>query len=125
MATLTEGKYLGDLVRFEEDGRFSRETVTIKSGADLEPGHVLAVYTATGDVGKFAAYQAGGANGLGAAVAVLATRAGAAGADVRAVVFRRHVKLNRNALTFHSSVDDAAKRDTAVAALKALTIIAD
>jgi hypothetical protein len=125
MPPVTEGAYQGDLIRFEEDNRFSRKEITVKSGADLAVGTVLAVYTATADLGKYAAHVNGGTNGLQTAVAVLITDAKAASADAKAVALVRHAKVNRHALVFHSSVDDATKRGAAVTALAAAGIIAD
>lgn len=125
MATLTEGNTLGDLIRFEEDNRYSREEVTIKAGANLGIGAVLGVFTSTGDVGKYKLSAPGASDGTQAPVAVLLTPALAAAADVRAVVLRRHAKINRHALIFDATIDDATKRNTAVAALRAVGIIAD
>lgn len=125
MTTLTEGKRLGDLVRFEEDARFSREVVTIKAGANLDVGAVLGIFTSTGDVGKYLLSAPAAENGTQTPVAVLAEPAAAASADVQAVVIRRHAKVNRSALVFHSSIDDATKRNAAVAALRAAGIFAD
>ena len=47
MPTLTEGKTPGDFLLFEEQDHYSREEVTIAAGADLEPGTVLGMVTAT------------------------------------------------------------------------------
>lgn len=125
MATLTEGNTQGDLVRFEEDNFFSREEVTIKAGADLETGAVLGVFTSTGDVGKYLLSAPAAEDGTEDPVAVLLYPVKAAAADAKGVVLRRHAKVNRHALVFHSSINDATKRNTAVAALKAVGIIAD
>lgn len=125
MTTLTEGKYRSDLIRFEEDNRFSRQEITVKAGADLDIGAVLGIFTSTGDVGKYLLSAPGAANGTQTPVAVLITPAKAASADVKAIALVRHAKINRNALIFHSTIDDVTKRNTAVAALRAVNIIAD
>ncbi len=41
MAKLTEGKYPGDWLKWEQDNLYSREEITVKSGLKLESGTVL------------------------------------------------------------------------------------
>lgn len=51
MTVLTEGQHTGEFLVTEANGSLSRETVTVLSGQNLQPGHVLgkvAVGTATG-----------------------------------------------------------------------------
>ena len=51
MTVLTEGQHTGEFLVTEANGSLSRETVTVLSGQNLKPGHVLgkvAVGTATG-----------------------------------------------------------------------------
>ncbi len=122
MATLTEGNYLGDLIRYEADNRYSREEITIASGADLKKGAVLGKITASG---KYVLSAPGVSDGSQTPAAVLITDALAASADVKAVALVREAKLNRSALIYHATINDATKRGTAVAALKAVGIVAD
>ncbi|TPE47233.1 head decoration protein [Amaricoccus solimangrovi] len=122
MATLTEGNYLGDLIRYEADNRYSREEITVASGADLTVGAVLGIVTASG---KYALSAPGASDGSETPVAVLVTTAAAASADARAVALVREAKLNRSALIFHSSIDTVGERNAAVTALRAVGIVAD
>lgn len=51
MTELTEGQHTGEFIVTEANGSLSREAVTVLSGQNLQPGHVLgkvAVGTATG-----------------------------------------------------------------------------
>ncbi|WP_170334993.1 head decoration protein [Ruegeria arenilitoris] len=122
MTTLTEGKTPGDFLLFEENSQYSRDLVTIGSGANLEPGTVLGQITATK---KFVASVETANDGSEVAVAVLRTPAPAENQDVEAVIQARHTTVRRGGLTWHSSYDNEAKRDAAVAELKQQGIIAN
>ena len=123
MATLTEGNYQGDLVMFEEDKDYSREAVTIAAGADLKIGAVLGKITASG---KYIHSDPAALDGSQTPVAVLLQDADAASADVtNAVVLVRHARVRRAALNYAAAIDTVGERDTAVAALAAVGIIAD
>lgn len=122
MTTLTEGNYQGDLIRYEADNRYSREEITVASGADLKIGSVLGKITASG---KYVISLPGASDGSQTPAAVLVTFAAAATADAKAVALVREAKLNRSALIFGSTINDSTKRNTAVAALKTVGIVAD
>lgn len=123
MTTLTEGKTAGDFLLFEEDDHYSREVVTIAAGADLEPGTVLGKVTATG---KFVRSVENALDGTQVAAAVLLTPAKAATADVTdAVVIIRHARVRRGGMIWDATYDTTVKRDSAMAELKTLGILAD
>lgn len=123
MATLTEGNRIGDVVLFEEDKHYSRDEVTIAAGADLTVGAVLGKITASG---KYVLSAPGAADGSQTPVAVLITDAAAAAADVTgAIVLAREAIVMRAGLNYHATINDATKRNTAVAALKAVGILTD
>lgn len=122
MTTKTEGNYAGDVILFEEDNRFSRETVTIAAGADLTPGAVLGKITAGG---KYVLSAPAALDGSQTPVAVLIAEADAASADAVSVAIMRHAKVNRSALIFDATINDATKRQTAVDALAAVGILTD
>ena len=122
MATLTEGASLGDLIRFEEDTRFSREEATIGGGANLGIGADLGQITASGN---WVLSNTGASDGSQTPKAVLLTPALAASGAVKAIALVREAKVNRNALIFHASIANLAARNTAVAALRTVGIIAD
>lgn len=121
MTTLTEKNYQGDLILFEEDKDFSRELVTIAAGADLTVGAVLGKITASD---KYAHSAPAAVDGSQAPVAVLIEDADAATADVQAVALVRHARVRRSALNFEATIDTVGERNTAVAALQAIGIIA-
>ena len=54
MPTLTMTPTLGDLLKYELNGNYSRETVTLKSGTNYALGSVLGKITASGKVPPFA-----------------------------------------------------------------------
>lgn len=87
MTAINEGNYLGDLLKYEAPNLYSRESVTIASGADLTLGTVLGKITASG---KYAALDPAETDGSEVAVAVLLEDAAAASADVTALVVLRH-----------------------------------
>lgn len=121
MTTLTEGNTQGDLILFEEDKDYSREAVTIGTAADLTIGAVLGKITATG---KYIHSTPGAVDGSETPAAVLLEDAAAAAADVTAVVLVRHSRVRRSALNYEAVINTVGERDTAVAALKAVGIIA-
>ena len=123
MTTLSEGKSLGDLVRYEAENRYSREEMTLASGAgDLKIGTVLGKITVGG---KYIISRPAASDGSQTPVAVLLVNANATSADVKATSYVREAKLNRHALIFDATINDATKRATAVAALRAVGIVAD
>ncbi len=123
MAPLTEGNRIGDVVLFEEDKHFSRDEVTIASGADLTVGAVLGKVTASG---KFILSAPAAGDGSETPVAVLLTDAAAATADVTGmIVLARHSRVMRAGLNYHATITTVTHRDTAVAALKAVGILTD
>lgn len=122
MTTLSESNYAGDVVLFEEDNSYSREEVTIAAGADLTNGAVLGKITASG---KYLLSAPGAIDGSETPVAVLLGDAAAAAADVQAIVLARHARVRRAGLNYDASIDTLGERNTAIAALAAVGIIAD
>ena len=98
MTTLTMSPTLGDLLKFELNGSYSRETVTLKSGTSYALGSVLGKITASG---KYAAHDPAAVDGTETAVAVLWGKADASGGDAPAVaVVRGPAIVNRHDLVF-------------------------
>ncbi|APZ53739.1 head decoration protein [Salipiger abyssi] len=120
MAILSEGATPGDFLLFEEQDAYSREEVIIAAGADLIPGAVLGMITASK---KYVASDEAAADGSEDVAAVLLTPALAAEADVPAIVLKRHARVRRGGLIFDASYDTETKRDAACAELKALGIL--
>lgn len=123
MTTLTEGRYTGDVVLFEEDQRYSREAAMIASGETLTVGAVVGKVTASG---QYRLSAPGSSDGSQTPVGVLihddvdASAAAAAG-----VVLVRHARVMQQALIFHASINTPAERAAAIAALAAVGIITD
>jgi hypothetical protein len=99
MTTLTEGKHAGGFLIWEVLRDYTRETVTLASGAGkLDPGTVLGKITASG---KYAAHDPAAVDGTETAVAVLWGKADATGGDVPAVALvRGPAVVNRHDLVF-------------------------
>lgn len=120
MTILVEGRHPGGFLVWEAFRDFCRETVTIASGADLQPGTVLGRVTASG---KYAAHLNTATNGTETAVAVLWGHADAASADKLAVaVVRGPAIVNQHDLVF-AGTPSAADIAAAHAELRAAGII--
>jgi len=87
MTTLTEGRHAGGFLVWEVLRDYTRETVTLASGAGkLEPGTVLGRIT-TG--GKYTVLTPGASNGSQTAAGILWDKADATDADAPGVVLLR------------------------------------
>lgn len=122
MPTLTESNYVGDVVAFEEDEHYSRETVTIKTGNGvLALGTVLGQLTADS---KYVPAVAAAADGSETAIAVLLQEADSSAADVtNVVVLRRHASAKRAGLVLDASINDGTKKAAMEAQLLAVGIL--
>lgn len=127
MATIfTEGAYASDWLKSEEESYFSREQVTIKSGANvtgtpLKTGTILGKITATG---KYIPQTLGAADGSQVAAAILLTDSVDAGAaDKRAVVIARMAIVMQYGLTYGSDVTTSGNRATVNGQLLAANIL--
>lgn len=124
MAVVTEGKYAGDWLKWEQDNLYSREVVTILAGSGaarvLTSGMVMGKVTASG---KWIQYDDTAANGAQNAAGVLLLNTTAPdGTDVKATIIIRDAIISDNGITWPSTAD-AGEKTTALAALKALGIV--
>jgi hypothetical protein len=102
---------LGDLLKYELNANYCRETVTLKSGADYPIGSVLGKITASGKYRLSPAAQVVGDEGAEIAVAVLIEPVDASTADKTGlVVARGPIIVSKTALVFDASVDQAAEK---------------
>lgn len=125
MPVLTKAPTLGDLLKFECCGNYSRETVTLKAGASYPLGAVLGQITATGLYRFSPAAEVVGDEGAEVASAVLLEAVDATSADVVGVaVARGPIILSEAALVFDASVDQPAERTTKLAQLAAAGLVA-
>ncbi len=110
MPTLTMSPTLGDLLKYELNGNYCRETVTLKSGTDYAVGAVLGRITATAKYRLSPAAAVVGDEGAEVASAVLIEAVDATGGDATGlVVARGPVILSKVALVYDASVDQAAE----------------
>jgi hypothetical protein len=68
MPELQEGRYAGEFIVSEGNGRISRETITVLSGETLKAGAVLGKVTASG---KYKALDPAAVDGSEAAAGIL------------------------------------------------------
>jgi hypothetical protein len=118
MTTLTEGRHAGGFLVWEVLRDYTRETVTLASGAGkLDPGTVLGKIT-TG--GKFTTLTPGASNGSQNAAGVLWDGVDATLADAPGVVLIRGPAIvNRHEIAFPNGATEPqiAAATTALAAL--------
>jgi hypothetical protein len=121
MTTLTEGPHAGGFLVWETARDYTRETVTLASGAGkLAPGTVLGRIT-TG--GKFTQLAPAASNGSQNAAGILWGPADATAADAAAVVVLRGPAIvNRNDLIWPMGATEP-QIAAATAALAALGIL--
>ncbi len=119
MAVQDESARLGDIVKWEEDNDYSRDTVTVLSGEDLTIGAVLGKVTASG---KMVELNPDASDGCEAAVGILTADCDASAADVQAVMVARESIVVASGLVWEATVT-AGEKVTAIAELKALGII--
>ena len=113
MPVLTKAPTLGDLLKYELNGNYCRETVTLKAGTDYALGAVLGRITATGKYRLSPAEAVVGDEGAETAVAVLLEAVDATGGDATGLVVARGPAIvSKAALIFDASVDQAAEKDT-------------
>ncbi|ARU01863.1 head decoration protein [Yoonia vestfoldensis] len=121
MSVLTQPPSMGDVLKYELNPNFTRETITLLAGAAYPVGAVLGRITASG---KYKLATSGGTDGGQTAAAVLLYAADATSADATGlVVMRGPAIVSKSALVFDATVDDAAKIATKHGQLTAIGII--
>ena len=121
MSVLTQPPTMGDVLKYELNPNFTRETVTLLAGTNYPVGAVLGRITASG---KMKLSTAAGSDGAQTAAAVMLYAVDATAGDATGIVLVRGPALvSKAALVFDASVDDAAKTAAKHAQLTALGII--
>jgi hypothetical protein len=111
MPVLTQTPTLGDLLKFELNGSYCRETVTLKAGTSYPLGAVLGRITASGKCRLSPNATVTGDEGAETAIAVLLEAVDATAADQTGLIAARGpVILSKAALAFDATVNDAAKK---------------
>jgi len=121
MSVLTQPPTMGDVLKYELNPNFTRETVTLLAGTNYPVGAVLGRITASG---KMKLSTATGTDGAQTAAAVMLYAVDATEGDATGIVVVRGPALvSKAALVFDASVDDAAKTAAKHTQLTALGII--
>jgi hypothetical protein len=121
MSILRQPATMGDVLNYEVNPNFTRETVTLLAGTNYPVGAVLGRITASG---KYKLATSGGSDGAQTASAVLLYAVDATGADaIGVVVARGPAIVSKAALVFDATVDDAPKTATKHGQLAAAGII--
>ena len=124
MPVLTMPPSLGDLLKYELNGNFCRETITLKSGTAYALGSVLGKITASGKYRLSPAAQVAGDEGAETASAVLLEAVDATGSDKTALIVGRGPAIvSKAALVFDASVDLAAEKTAKHVQLAAAGIV--
>ena len=124
MPPLVAPPTLGDLLKFELNANYSRETVVLKAGTSYPLGAVLGRITASSKYRQSPAAEVAGDEGAEVASAVLLRAVDATGADaIGLVAARGPVIVSEAALVFDASIDDAAKAAAKKAQLAAAGIV--
>jgi hypothetical protein len=124
MTTLTMSPTLGDLLKFELNSSYCRETVTLKSGTNYALGAVLGKVTASGKYRLSPAATVTGDEGAETAVAVLIQAVDATAADKTGLVIARGPTIvSKAALVFDASVDQPAEKTAKHAQLAAVGLV--
>ena len=124
MPVLTQSPTLSDLLKYELNGNYSRETVTLKSGTSYALGAVLGKITATAKYRLSPAAQVVGDEGAETAIAVLLEAVDATAADKTGLIAARGpVILSKAALVFDATVDNGAKKTTKHTQLSAVGLV--
>ena len=110
MPTLTMAPTLGDLLKYELNGSYCRETVTLKAGTSYALGSVLGKITASGKYRLSPAATVAGDEGAETATALLIESVDASGGDKTGVIVARGPAIvSKAALVFDASVDQVAE----------------
>jgi len=124
MPALTMAPTLGDLLKFELNGNYSRETVTLKAGTAYELGSALGKITASGKYRLSPAAQVVGDEGAETAIAVLLEAVDATGGDKTGLIVARGPAIvSKAALVFDATVDQVAEKAAKHTQLAAVGIV--
>jgi hypothetical protein len=121
MTVLRQPATMGDVLKYEVNPNFTRESVTLLAGSNYPVGAVLGRITASG---KYKLATSGGSDGAQTAAAVLLYATDATAADaIGIVVMRGPAIVSKAALVFDATVDDAPKTATKHGQLAAIGIV--
>jgi hypothetical protein len=121
MTVLTQPPTMGDVLKYEINSNYTRETITLLAGTAYPVGAVLGRITANS---KYKLATSGGTDGAQTAAAILLYAVNASDGDGTGIALVRGPAIvSKAALIFDATVDDAAKTITKHGQLAALGII--
>ena len=121
MSVLTQPPTMGDVLKYEVNPNYTRETVTLLAGTAYPVGAVLGRITASG---KYKLATSGGSDGAQTAAAVLLYATDATLADaVGVVILRGPAIVSPASLAYDATVDDGAKITTKLGQLAAVGLL--
>ena len=124
MPGLTMAPTLGDLLKFELNGNYCRETMTLKAGTSYELGSVLGKITASSKYRLSPAAQVVGDEGAETAIAVLLEAVDATGGDKTGLIAARGPAIvSKTVLVFDATVDQVAEKAAKQVQLAAVGIV--
>jgi hypothetical protein len=109
MAVIEEGKNLGDLLNWELDRNYCRETVTVASGQNLKQGTVVGIVAATG-LAKIVSIDPEEEDGSDTAVGVVLENVDATSGTKKAVIIARTAIVIADGVIFPAGANDAQKK---------------
>ena len=122
MTVLSQPPTMGDVLKYEVNPNYTRETITLLAGMPYPVGSVLGRITASG---KYKLATSGGSDGAQTASAVLLYAVDATLADANGIVVARGPAIvSRAALIYDATVDDGAKIITKIGQLAAAGLLA-
>lgn len=118
MTTATEPNNLGDLLKFEQDARYSRDEITVATDQTLALGAVVGRNSS----GEIVAIDPSATDGTEIAIGVMAEMVDATAATTPAVMIARHALVARPTLVWPSGIT-AAQIVTALSQLEQRGIV--
>jgi hypothetical protein len=106
---IEEDNRLGDLLKFEIDKNYCRETVTVASGQNLKFGTVVGMKTATGDV-KIVSIASQETDGSDEAVGIILEDVDATGEAKKSLTISIGAMVAYDCLVFPVGATDAQKK---------------
>jgi hypothetical protein len=106
---IEEDNRLGDLLKFEADKNYCRETFTVASGQNLKFGTVVGMKTATGEV-KVVSIASQESDGSDTSIGVILEDVDATSGAKKGVVITIGALLAHDCLVFPSGATDAQKK---------------
>jgi hypothetical protein len=109
MAVIEEGKNLGDLLNWELDRNYCRETVTVASGQNLKQGAIVGLISASG-LAKVVSIDPEEEDGSDTAVGVILDDVDATSGAKKAVIIARTAIVIADGVVFPAGATDAQKK---------------